>query len=338
MASDSEAWHVAPYFVVRGSVLPCVSVPPTMAIVFPYNTAGIVLSQKGAAMAGEIHMPIGVIGLGLMGTAITARLLVHGFPVLVWNRSREKADSLIQQGAQWSDNPLVECDRVIVSLFTSGIVAEVIEQLARGLKPGQIIIDTTTGEPNEVVSLAHNLASRGVHYLDAPISGSSEQTRRGEATVMVGGELTTVQACADLWPMLGGQMHHCGPNGSASKMKLVTNLVLGLNRAALAEGLAFASAIGVEPSAALQVLRTSAAQSRVMDVKGRKMVEADFSVQARLAQHRKDVEIILREGAAAGLPLPLSELHVQLLQQAEAEGLGALDNSAIAQIWRKTSP
>lgn len=289
-------------------------------------------------MTGAINKPVGVIGLGLMGTALTERLLEHGFPVVVWNRTRDKADTLIPLGARWSDNPLIECERIVVSLFTSGIVAEVLGNLSCGLKPGQIIIDTTTGEPADVVSLGQSLALRGVHYLDAPISGSSEQTRRGEATVMVGGDDATIQACSDLWPILGKQMHHCGPTGSASKMKLVTNLVLGLNRAALAEGLAFAGAIGVDPLAALTVLRGSAAQSRVMDVKGRKMLDGDFSVQARLTQHRKDVEILLREAASAGLPLPLSELHVRLLRQAEAEGLGALDNSAIAQIWRKASP
>ena len=95
---------------------------------------------------------------------------------------------------------------------------------------------------------------------------------------------------------------------------------------------------GVDPAAALDVLRTSAAQSRVMDVKGRKMLDGDFSVQARLTQHRKDVDIILGEGAKAGLPLPLSSLHVELLRKAEAEGWGTLDNSSIARLWGVGKP
>ena len=152
--------------------------------------------------------------------------------------------------------------------------------------------------------------------------------------MLVGGDAETLTACADLWPVLGCQTHHCGPLGAASRMKLVTNLVLGLNRAALAEGLAFARAMGVDPAAALGVLRASAAQSKVMEVKGQKMVANDSSVQARLSQHRKDVEIILREGTNRALGLPLSEAHLSLLLQAEAEGLGGLDNSAIAKLWR----
>lgn len=282
--------------------------------------------------------PIGIIGLGLMGTAMGSRLLELGKKVVVWNRTKDKAADLLALGAAWSDHPLAECDRVIISLFTSAVVSEVIGQMAADLRPGQFLIDTTTGEPGEAVALAQWLAQRGVHYLDAPVSGSSEQTRRGEATVLAGGSAEDFGACADIWNLLGGRVHHCGPVGSASRMKLVTNLVLGLNRAALAEGLGFARALGVDPASALEVLRAGAAQSRVMDVKGRKMLDGDFSVQARLSQHRKDVDIILAEGAKAGFPLPLSALHVELLRRAEAEGWGALDNSAISKLWRVDGP
>jgi 3-hydroxyisobutyrate dehydrogenase-like beta-hydroxyacid dehydrogenase len=277
---------------------------------------------------------VGLIGLGLMGTAITERLLEHGYRVLVWNRTRAKAESLIARGAQWSDNPLAACDRVIISLYTSDVVESVLEQMRDGLHAGQIVLDTTTGEPAQSAALGARLATRGVRYLDAPISGSSEQTRRGEAMVMVGGERSAFEACSDLWPVLGQKVFYVGPCGSAAKMKLVSNLVLGLNRAALAEGLVFAKAIGVEPAAALEVLRGSMAYSRVMDVKGRKMIEDDFTVQARLSQHLKDVRLIL----ASGVPLPLSETHRQLLEQAEAMGLGDLDNSAIIKAIEKPSP
>jgi 3-hydroxyisobutyrate dehydrogenase-like beta-hydroxyacid dehydrogenase len=168
-----------------------------------------------------------------------------------------------------------------------------------------------------------------VHYLDAPISGSSEQTRRGETTVLVGGEQSAFEACADLWPILAQKVFHVGPYGSAVKIKLVSNLVLGLNRAALAEGLVYAEILGVLPQAALEVLCGSMAYSRVMDVKGHKMITGDFTVQARLSQHLKDVRLILESAAAAGLSLPLSETHCRLLELAEDAGLGNMDNSAI---------
>jgi 3-hydroxyisobutyrate dehydrogenase-like beta-hydroxyacid dehydrogenase len=278
---------------------------------------------------------IGLIGLGLMGTALTERLLEHGYRVAVWNRTREKADPLLSRGAEWSDNPLADCRRVIVSLYTSDVVTQVLEQMQAGLSPGQIILDTTTGEPEQTGALGRQMAARGVHYLDAPISGSSEQTRRGEATVIVGGDDAIFAACADLWPVMGNRVFHVGPCGSAARMKLISNLVLGLNRAVLAEGLAFAEAIGVPPAAALEVLTGSNAYSRAMDVKGRKMVERDFTVQAKLSQHLKDVRLMLQAAADAGLPLPLTETHRRLMEQAEAAGLGNLDNCAIIEVLRQ---
>jgi 3-hydroxyisobutyrate dehydrogenase-like beta-hydroxyacid dehydrogenase len=280
--------------------------------------------------------PIGMIGAGLMGTALTERLLAHGYRVMVWNRTRTKADPLLARGAEWSDNPLAACERVIVSLYTTDVVAQVLEEMQAGLRAGQIILDTTTGEPAQTAALGERLAAQGVRYLDAPISGSSEQTRRGEATVMVGGDPNTFAACADLWPVLGQKVFHVGPCGSAAKMKLISNLVLGLNRAALAEGLAFAERIGVSPAAALEVMIGSMAYSRAMDVKGRKMVERDFTVQARLSQHLKDVRMMLQAATAAGLSLPLTEAHRQLMERAEADGLGDLDNSAIIEIIRQS--
>ena len=279
--------------------------------------------------------PIGVVGLGLMGTAITERLLEHGYPIFVWNRSKQKAEPLIAIGAVWSDNPIRDCERVIVSLYSSDVVAEVVEHLKSGLRTSQILIDTTTGEPEDCIAMGRRLAAFGVSYLDAPISGSSVQTRLGEAMLMVGGERATFDACADLWPMLGNKVYYTGESGSASRMKLVSNLVLGLNRVALAEGLSYAHAIGVDSAAALQVLRNSAAYSRVMDIKGEKMLMSDFSVQAKLSQHLKDVRIILSSAATAGLELPMSQTHRELLETAESAGYGGLDNSSIIEVYRK---
>ena len=117
---------------------------------------------------------IGVVGLGLMGSAMAARLLELGFDVLVWNRSREKSESLLALGAHWSDNPFRDCDRVIVSLYTTSVVNEVVEALSDGLHAGLLVIDTTTGEPDQTATLGARLARRNVRYLDAPISGSSD--------------------------------------------------------------------------------------------------------------------------------------------------------------------
>lgn len=277
---------------------------------------------------------IGVIGLGLMGTAIAERLIERGFQAHIWNRTRDKAETFLARGAVWSDNPLAECDRVIVSLFSSDVVSQVLTPRLEGVRSGQIVIDTTTGDPEQSVVWERQLGERGAHYLDAPISGSSEQTRRGEATVIVGGAHAAFSACEDLWPVLGKHVFHVGTSGSAAKVKLVSNLVLGLNRAALAEGLAFAETLGLDQHGVLSVLQASAAYSRQMDTKGLKMIARNFVAQAKLSQHLKDVRLILEAAASHGLKLQLTDAHRQLLERAEAMDLGELDNSAIIQAVR----
>ncbi|MEY4187765.1 MAG: hypothetical protein RIT02_2799 [Planctomycetota bacterium] len=277
---------------------------------------------------------IGVIGLGLMGTAITERLLQFGWRPHIWNRSPEKIGPLVERGALPSSNPIADCRRVIISLYSSEVVEDVLSQFLPALRPGQILIDTTTGSPEFSEQLAARLQQSGASLLDAPISGSSEQTRRGEACVIVGGEQACFQQCGSLWPVLGSSVFHVGKSGSAARMKLVTNLVLGLNRAALAEGLVYAASQGISTSAALEVLRGSAAYSRQMDTKGSKMIAADYSVQARLSQHLKDVRLIVDTAAASGLSLALTNAHQQLLEQAETLGFGTSDNSAVIEAVR----
>ena len=279
---------------------------------------------------------VGMIGLGLMGTALTERLLEAGYTVWVHNRTREKARPLEARGARWADNPLAVCDRVLISLYTTDTVEEMLDLLGEGLRPGQILIDTTTGEPEQTARLGARLAARRVEYLDAPISGSSEQTRRGEVTAIVGGPREAFDACRDLFERYAAKTIYAGPWGSGAKMKLVSNLVLGLNRAALAEGLVFARTMGLDATAALDVLMNTMAYSRIMDTKGRKMIEGDFSTQARLSQHLKDIRLILGAAAAAGQALPLSEAHRRLLEAAEAAGFGDADNSAVIRAF--TSP
>ena len=285
--------------------------------------------------SNRTDLRVGVIGLGLMGTAIVDRLLESQFVPYVWNRTREKAEPLVERGAVWSDNPIADCDRVIVSLYSSEVVDSVLQCLKNSLRDGQIVIDTTTGDPDQSVIWEQRLAALGVSYLDSPISGSSEQTRRGDATVIVSGQQKAFDACHDLWPVLGKNVFYVGSSGNAAKMKLVSNLVLRLNRAALAEGLVFAESIGIDPTDALEVLRGSAAYSRQMDTKGRKMIDGDFTTQAKLSQHLKDVRLMLNAASVVGLNLPLADTHRRLLERAEVLGLGELDNSAVIEAIRK---
>jgi len=279
---------------------------------------------------------IGLIGIGLMGTALAERLLAAGFGVLGHDADSERCRALEGLGgvhAASAREVTGSCERIVLSLPTTDIVEQVIEDAGSELSAGTIVIDTTTGDPVRTAALGAQLAQRSVRYLDATISGSSEQTRCGEVTAMVGGEADTFGSCRDLFSCFASQCIHVGPCGSGAKMKLVTNLVLGLNRAALAEGLAFAETIGLSQQTALDVLLATMAYSRIMDTKGQKMVDRDFTAQAKLSQHLKDVRLILTAAEAEGRELPLSVAHRQLLEEAEAAGLSEADNSAIIEAY-----
>jgi 3-hydroxyisobutyrate dehydrogenase-like beta-hydroxyacid dehydrogenase len=278
---------------------------------------------------------VGLIGVGLMGSALAARLRARGFGVLGFDLRAERLRALQElegQPARDAREVASQCRRVILSLPTSAVAREVIGQLSEQLRPGQIILDTTTGEPRAAAELGRQLEARGVAYLDATISGSSTQARRGEVTVLAGGAAEAFAQCQDIFECFARRAFHLGSWGSGARMKLVTNLVLGLNRTTLAEGLALAKALGFDLEQTLAVLRECPSYSRVMDTKGGKMVKGDFTPEARLSQHLKDVRLILEAGREAGVVLPLSRVHLELLERAEAAGLGELDNAAILQV------
>jgi 3-hydroxyisobutyrate dehydrogenase-like beta-hydroxyacid dehydrogenase len=281
---------------------------------------------------------IGIIGVGLMGAALAERFLAGGYDVLGFDLARAPLDRLRTLGGEAAgsaEEVAASCRRIVLSLPKSDIVGTVVEEVKGRLRPGQIIIDTTTGGPRSAVEMGRKMEALRVAYLDAAICGNSEEVRRGEVLVVAGGPAAAFEECQDLFSVFARRCWHLGGWGAGSRMKLTTNLVLGLHRAVLAEALSFAGALGLDPELSLAVLRESSSYSRVMDIKGRKMLERDFTPQARLSQHLKDLHLILETGAEGGAKLPLSELHRHLLEAAEAAGLGALDNSAIIEMFRR---
>ncbi|MBL9200185.1 MAG: NAD(P)-dependent oxidoreductase [Opitutaceae bacterium] len=279
--------------------------------------------------------PLGLIGIGLLGSVLAERLLAGGFPVLGHDVDSARLEAFRRAGgaaAADAGDVFRRCDRVLLSLPSHSEVAALLCAHGAALRPGQAFLDTTTGDPDTGEAIARDLAARGVTYLDATISGSSAQVRAGTAVVMVGGDRAAFDACADIFTRLGCETFHTGPAGSGAKMKLATNIVLGLNRAALAEGLAFARGVGLDAAQALAIMRAGPPYSRIMDGKGSKMLTGDFKPEARLSQHLKDVRLILEQGRAAGLPMTLSAAHGQVLEAAEAAGLGQLDNSALIRV------
>ncbi|MBM3460348.1 MAG: NAD(P)-dependent oxidoreductase, partial [Armatimonadetes bacterium] len=239
--------------------------------------------------------PVGLIGLGLLGSALADRWLRAGIPVVGYDLLPERRAALEAAGGAAgasSADVARRCPRVALSLLTSAQAAGVVAELEAVLPPGSRVVDTTTGAPEEMEALGRRLAARGVGYLDATVAGSSAEVRRGEVLVLAGGEPDDFAACRDLFTAFARQAFHLGPCGAGARMKLVFNLALGLHRAVLGEALGFAARIGIDPETALAILQQGAAASRVMETKGEKMVRQEFSVQARLSQHRKDVELI----------------------------------------------
>jgi len=280
----------------------------------------------------------GIIGVGLVGTALAERFLAGGLRVVGFDIDAGRNEQLKQLGGRVAASAAEvarQSRRIVLSLPTSAIAGAVLDEIEPQLAPGTIVIDTTTGAPEDIAGFGERLAARGVPYLDATIGGSSRQVREGDVIVLCGGERAAFDACQDLFAHFSKRTFHLGPCASGARMKLVLNLVLGLNRAVLAEGLTYAKARGIDPATALEVLRAGPAYSRVMDTKGAKMLNQEFSAEARLSQHLKDVRLILASAEQSGAWLPLSALHRELLEKAEAAGFGAADNSAIIKAFER---
>lgn len=281
---------------------------------------------------------IGLIGIGLLGTAISEQLLKAGYTVIGYDLREEQMAHLEALGGKKARDAAAVaecCDRLILSLPTSDVAASVLDEIAAGLRSGSTVIDTTTGAPEDAQSFADRLQDVEVEYLDATVGGSSRQVRCREAIFLCGGSATTFEKCADVFTQCCRKAYHVGPVGAGARMKLVLNLVLGLNRAVLAEGLEFARACNIDPDLALEILQAGPAYSRVMDTKGYRMLTEEFEPEARLSQHLKDVRLILAAGKASGAKLPLSTRHRDLLEAAEAAGFGAADNSAIIKSFQR---
>jgi 3-hydroxyisobutyrate dehydrogenase-like beta-hydroxyacid dehydrogenase len=271
--------------------------------------------------------PLGLIGVGLLGTALAERMVAAGHKLLAFDIDPKR---LAQLPAAASPAAVAAaCPTIVLCLPDSTVVRTVAEQMGEGLAAGSLLIDATTGDPDDTVQLAQQLGQRGIGYVDATIAGSSEQVRRGEAVVLIGGEPAHVERATAIVASWSDRQFHLGPPGSGARMKLVVNLVLGLNRAVLAEGLALAQACGMDLAVALAVLKATPAYSAAMDTKGPKMVARDFAPQARLSQHLKDVRLIRELARRLGARIPLSEIHERLLDEAVAMGLGDADNSAV---------
>jgi 3-hydroxyisobutyrate dehydrogenase-like beta-hydroxyacid dehydrogenase len=235
-----------------------------------------------------------------------------------------------------------QCDVLFLAVFNTEQVEEVVERdllPALGAGSGKILLCASTCDPDRIAALAERVAPRGLHLLDTPISGTSEQVRQGRGVALVGGDAAKLAEVADVLGAVFPSYFHMGPAGNAGRTKLAINLILGLNRLALAEGLVFAERMGLEPARFLDVARQAASYSQVMDTKGPKMVRGDFAPEGRARQTLKDVELMLAQARQLGQDLPLAKLNAEILEGCVRNGEGDHDNSVvIREIRRRATP
>ena len=284
---------------------------------------------------------VGVVGLGLVGQALSARLLAAGFAVTGFDVRADAGAALAAAGAEIAGSSEAvgrRADCVVLAVFDTTDVVAVLEGANGLLAAGhrvRTVIDCSTGEPDRLAALAERLARRGIAFVEGPLSGSSRQIAGGEATQLLGGDADAIARIAAVLDALSPRRIHVGPVGAAARAKLATNLVLGLNRAALAEGMVFAQAVGIDAETFLQLVLATPARSAAAEAKGDMMVRGEFTPQSRIRQHLKDVDLMLAAARSAGQDLPLSEVHARLMRDAVAAGDGELDNAAIIRQFRR---
>ncbi len=287
------------------------------------------------------NSPVAIVGLGLMGEVYAKRLLDAGIPVVGFDIDPARRARLNEIGGR-AVNSIAELAAparcIIIAVFNTDQVADVIENHllpALGDGSNKIVLCMSTCDPDQVAALAARVMPRGIRYLDVPVSGTSEQVRRGNGVALIGGDSAIAGEVTDVFDALFARRFHVGKIGDGARAKLAVNLILGLNRLALAEGLVFAERLGLDPAAFLEVARGSASYSQVMETKGPKMVSGDFSPEGRAKQTLKDVQLMLGQAAGVGQKLAMLEVHAAVLEACVRAGEADLDNSVIIEEVRR---
>jgi 3-hydroxyisobutyrate dehydrogenase-like beta-hydroxyacid dehydrogenase len=284
------------------------------------------------------HERVGIIGLGLMGSALAARLIEADVPVTGFDIDADSkklranggsvATSVRELGGQ--------CAIILIAVYSGEQAEALFDELVHGAGSAKpVVISTTTCAPDEIIRLSERATSAGIALLEAPISGTSAEARNGTAMALLAGDADVIESVRALLDILCPRRRHVGAIGDASRTKLAINLILQNNRAALAEGIAFAEALGLDGHAFLAAARESAAYSRVMDTKGEKMLTRDFRPQSHISQTLKDAELILEEARRRGLVLPLTTVQTGLLRTAIALEGPDSDSAAVIQAIRR---
>jgi 3-hydroxyisobutyrate dehydrogenase len=271
-----------------------------------------------------------------MGEVYAQRLIAAGFGVIGFDIDAARMKRLVQIGGRTGSAAEIarQCNPIVVAVFSTDQVEDVVERTVVPAGSGKIVICTSTCDPDRVVALGARVA-RDIHFLEAPVSGTSAQVRQGDGVGLIGGDARTAQIAAPVLDALFPRRSHIGKIGDGGRAKLAINLILGLNRLALAEGLVFASQLGLDAAAFLQVARASAAASQVMDTKGPKMVAGDFAPEGRVRQTLKDAHLMMDQARKLGQELPLLKIHAAVLEACVRHGESEKDNSIVIEEIRR---
>lgn len=281
---------------------------------------------------------IGFIGLGVMGKPMSRNLVRAGYRLVVHNRSREPVKELVEVGAEeaFSAKEVASRSELIITMLPDSPDVELValgeEGLIGGVSEGDIYIDMSTIAPPVAVEVAEAMAEKGVRCLDAPVSGGDVGAQEGTLSIMVGGDKDLFNEVRPIFEVLGKTITLCGPNGAGQTVKACNQIQVALNLIGMAEALVLGAKAGVDPAVVVKVLSGGFAQSRVMDVRGPRIIKRIFEPGFKSRLHYKDLNIIHEAARAYGLSLPASALAHELFGAMQAQGWGDLDHSAVLRV------
>ncbi len=286
---------------------------------------------------------LGFIGLGIMGQGMAANLLKAGYPVTVWNRTHVKAQPLIDAGARPAESPRDVAARasiIFICVSDTPDVQQVImgeHGVIHGAQAGALVVDMSTINPQAAREIAAQLEARGVHMLDAPVSGGSEGAAKGTLSIMVGGEAEQVTRAMPYFQAMGKTITHVGGHGAGQTVKLVNQILVVGNMLAVSEALLFAQASGVDLEKTLQAVGSGAAGSWMLTNRGPQVLARDWRPGFTIDLQQKDLRLVLQSADAVGAPAILTSLIFNLYRTLQARGLGSEGNHALIKALEQLS-
>jgi 3-hydroxyisobutyrate dehydrogenase-like beta-hydroxyacid dehydrogenase len=286
---------------------------------------------------------LGYVGLGVMGSSIVRRLLGAGHTVTVWNRTREKAEPLLAEGAQWAESPraVAEQSEIVFTMVTNTAavraVAEGPDGILAALAPGKIYVDMSTASPANTRALAELVADAGAQMLDAPVSGTSITVDQGKASLMVGGDDDAFERARPVLEAIGPRVFHMGGNGTAVTMKIAINLSLAVQMLAFSEGVLLAEKTGIAREAAVEAMLGSVIASPMVTYRGPLVLGHPDEVWFDCSMMQKDMNLALELGQELGVPLPTTAVTNELLTAANGMGIGDKDFAVLFDVLASMS-